>query len=35
MDVEKKIADMVPKEYEVNLTNPELTILVVVAGEAR
>ena len=32
MDVEKKIADMVPKEYEVNLTNPELTILVVVAG---
>ena len=31
MGVEKKIADMVPKEYGVNLTNPELTILVVVA----
>ena len=32
IDVEKKIADMVPSDYEVNLNDPTLTILVFVAG---
>mmetsp|Transcript_2183 Transcript_2183/g.8791 ORF Transcript_2183/g.8791 Transcript_2183/m.8791 type:complete len:275 (-) Transcript_2183:158-982(-) len=32
MDVEKKVADMVPSDYEVNLNDPTLTILVSVAG---
>ena len=32
IDVEKKVADMVPSEYEVNLNDPTLTILVSVAG---
>mmetsp|Transcript_14671 Transcript_14671/g.63523 ORF Transcript_14671/g.63523 Transcript_14671/m.63523 type:complete len:275 (-) Transcript_14671:124-948(-) len=32
IDVEKKVADMVPSDYEVNLNDPTLTILVSVAG---
>ena len=32
MDVEKKIADMVPSDYPVNLNDPTTTILVSVAG---
>ena len=32
MDVEKKIADMVPSDYPVNLNDPTMTILVSVAG---